>query len=272
MGDSATGQNFFCISFYDGTNDLLKYTGGNHRIYFKGEENRAAFEAFDAGQKQHIPNIGYNLYAYLKFIVDNYDTLPDVVVFCKNSIYPRHMREAEFARLCGRQVFTPLVDRTYWNRLAFPVSAICSDDGYLEINDSHYSRGRTGRYFSHFNDFFDFVFDGEARPDYLKFAPGANYVVPKVNIRLRSRAFYQNLLTLIAYEPLALECYFVERALEIIWTSAVAEAAIMSTPLDDKTLEDLQTHSARKASYIRLAGTKAAYAITNFLSKYWQHT
>jgi hypothetical protein len=267
MGASATSDNFFCISFYDGTDDLLKYTGGDHRVYFKGEKNRAAFEALGSGEKEHIPNIGYNIYAYLKFIIDEYDALPDVVVFCKNSIYPRHMRESEFARLCSRRVFTPLVDRTYWTQLAFPVSTICSDDGYLEINDSHYSRGRKGRYFSHFNDFYNFVFDGGARPGYLKFAPGANYVVPRENILLRSRVFYQNLLTLIAYEPLALECFFVERALEMIWTSALPEAAIMSTPLDGNTLETLQTHSDRRMSYMRWSMIKVSYSVTNTLSR-----
>tara|TARA_R110002020_G_scaffold3766_12_gene16604 strand:+ start:3351 stop:4169 length:819 start_codon:yes stop_codon:yes gene_type:complete len=272
MGASATGDNFFCISFYDGTDDLLKYAGAHYRIYFKGEQNRAAYEAFPSPQKEYVENIGFNLYAYLKFIIDHYDDLPEVVVFCKNSIYPRHMREGEFARLCSRKVFTPLVDRTYWNRLAFPVSATCADDGYLEINDSHYSRGRRGRYFSRFNDFFGFVFDQGTPPDFLKFAPGANYVVPRANILLRSRAFYQNLLTFIAYEPLALESYFIERALELIWTSSIPEAAIMSAPLDDKSLAALQTHPDRSPSVIDRIRTKSAYATTNFLAKLWQHT
>lgn len=272
MAASAARQNFFCISFYDGTDDLLKYTGGHHRVYFKGEKNRAAFAGVEVGQKEHIPNIGYNIYAYLKFIIDEYDALPDVVVFCKNNIYPRHMRETEFARLCVRKVFTPLVDRIYWNRLAFPVSTICSDDGYLEINDSHYSRGRRGRYFSHFNDFFRFVFDSGATPTYLKFAPGANYVVPRQHIRLRSRAFYQNLLTIIAYEPLALECYFVERALEIIWTSSIPEAVTMSSPLEDNTLKALQTHRDRRLSPIRRTAIRASYTTAYLISKFWQQT
>lgn len=264
--------NFFCVSFYEGDDDLLKYTGGNHRVYFKGEKSRAVFEAFAAGKKEYVENIGYNIYAYLKFIVDEYEALPACVVFCKNNTYPRHMRESEFALLCSRKVFTALVDNTYWDRLSFPVSAICSDDGYIEINDSHYSRGRRGKYFSRFNDFYDFAFDGRARPDYLKFAPGANYVVPRENILLRSRAFYQNLLTLIAYEPLALECYFVERALEIIWTSSVKEAGVMSAPLNDRTLEELQSHSDRRMSSFGWSMIKASYAVTNALSKIRQHT
>ncbi|MGV8951666.1 MAG: DUF3431 domain-containing protein [Cypionkella sp.] len=264
--------NFFCISFYEGDDDLLKYTGGNHRVYFKGEKNRAVFDDFAAGRKEYVENIGYNIYAYLKFIVDEYDALPACVVFCKNNIYPRHMRESEFARLCARKVFTPLVDHTYWTRLALPISATSSDDGYLEINNSHYSRDRTGRFFSSFNEFFDFVFDSGTTPDYLQFAPGANYVVPRENILLRSRAFYQNLLTFISYEPLALECYFVERALEIIWTSAVPEAQIMSTPLDDATLLQLQNQTARQMSSFAWATKKASYAVTNLLSKLWQHS
>lgn len=236
----------FCISFYEGDLDLLKYSGGSHVVYFKGEENRATYEAFADGPKQFLPNVGFNIFTYLTYILDHYDRLPPVVVFCKNSIYPRHVKEEVFARIVARNVFTPIVDRDYWNRLAFPVSVLCGDMDYLELNDEHYVLGREGKYFSRFADFYAFVFSGVDKPTYVKFAPGANYVVPRENILLRSRSFYENLRLFVAHGQHSLESYFVERLLEAIWTGDLREAPAMSEPLGDRALKALESSAAAR--------------------------
>ena len=40
----------------------------------------------------NIDNVGYNLTSYLNFIIDNYNSLPDVIVFCKDNIFRRHVK------------------------------------------------------------------------------------------------------------------------------------------------------------------------------------
>ncbi|MFC2970449.1 DUF3431 domain-containing protein [Acidimangrovimonas pyrenivorans] len=236
---AAPARRCFCISFYEGSLDLLKYADDDFFIYFKGEENRAAHEAFADERKAWIPNTGYNLHAYLDFIIRNYEDLPDIVVFCKNSTYPRHVSEAVFARLSQRNVYTPIVDPESWEGMRFPVAVRSSAGDFLEINDSWYARGRRGRYFDDFDSFFSFIFAGAACPTYLRFGPGGNAVVPRSNILLRSRAFYQNLLSFIDNEPLALESFFIERSFDAIFCAPFEESAEMRQVLDSEALAQL---------------------------------
>lgn len=236
---AAPVRRCFCVSYYEGSLDLLKYAGNDFFVYFKGAENRAAYEAFSDTRKAWIPNTGYNLHAYLDFIVRNYENLPDIVVFCKNSTYPRHVSEAAFARLSQRSVYTPIVDPESWVGMRFPVAVLSSAGDLLEINDSWYTRNRRGRYFDSFNAFFSFVFTGAECPTYLRFGPGGNLVVPRSNILLRSRDFYRNLLSFIDYEPLAVESYFVERAFDAIFCSPYEESAEMRQVLNADALTQL---------------------------------
>ena len=73
----------------------------------------------------------------------------------------------------------------------------------------------------HIYAFFYFSFPKARHPTDVKFAPGANFVVPKANILNRSRAFYRNLSLLIEYESHSLESFFAERALDAIFFSSL---------------------------------------------------
>jgi hypothetical protein len=148
---------FFCV-FFNGTLDLLKYTNSQFFVYFKGEENLKTYQSFSDSRKAWIPNSGFNLSAYLKFIIKHYYNLPDIVVFCKNNVYPRHVSEENFVRLSQRNVYTPIVETSAWDLIRFPIAAISSVGDYLELNNSFYSRKKKGRFFSNFNHFFQFIF------------------------------------------------------------------------------------------------------------------
>lgn len=253
----------FCISFFNGTLDLLKYTNSQFFVYFKGEENRSAFNEFPDLRKKWIPNTGFNLTAYLHFIIEHYDKLPDVVVFCKNNIYPRHVSEETFARLSQRNIYTNIVEPSSWDLIRFPISVISSAADYLEFNNSWYARKKKGRYFSNFNHFFRFIFPDSPIPTYLRFGPGANLVVPRSHILLRSKAFYANLSSFIAYEPHALESYFLERAFDAIFNSPFNESPLMTRPLQSIDLKGLELKAS--APIGRFAGVRRALS-TIFLA------
>jgi hypothetical protein len=256
-------NRYFCISFFDGSLDLLKHTNGEFFVYFKGEENRDAYQLFSDSRKAWIPNSGFNLSAYLNFIIERYYNLPDIVVFCKNNIYPRHVSEENFVRLSQRNVYTPIVETSTWDRIRFPIAAISSVGDYLELNNSFYARKKKGRFFSNFNHFFQFIFPYSPIPTYLRFGPGANLVVPRSHILLRSKAFYENLLFFIDYEQHALESYFIERALDAIFNSPFDENILMTKPLDSNTLKNLELKAGlpvRKFNIVRYALSRIYFA------------
>jgi len=101
-----TTKNFFCVSFYEGDLSWVPaISDGQYHIYAK---NKIGDLSVDPEKTTIVGNVGYNIYPYLKYIVDNYETMPDVVVFCKNNVFGRHVSRATFARLALRKVFTAI--------------------------------------------------------------------------------------------------------------------------------------------------------------------
>jgi hypothetical protein len=216
-------EPFFCISYFDGDLSWVeRICGKNYIIYSKGK-----LPLYVPENVVTLPNVGYNIYSYFTYIIDHYDVLPEIVVFCKNNVFDRHVSKELFISMCTRKIFTPIEEPKRWDKISFPASVISNDGGYLELNNNWYVTGYDRRYFQNFNAYFDFVFEFTRRPDYLRFAPGANYVVPKEHILLRSKNFYINLREFVAYAQYSCESHFVERSLIAIWTSVIKESSAM---------------------------------------------
>lgn len=86
------------------------------------------------------------------------------------------------------------------------------------------------------------------RPDYLRFAPGANYLVPREHVLIRSRAFYINLKEFVAHSRNSCESHFVERSLMAIWSSGLKESASMSRVLTVQELDVLARGCVERVS------------------------
>lgn len=226
-------NNFFCISFYEGDLSWVdEIARGRHVIYSKGKvsDSYAGLNIID------MPNVGYNIYSYLTYIIDHYESLPEIVVFCKNNVFPRHVSKNIFEDCASRKVFTPIEDPSRWGKIKFPVWLISSDGGYLELNNSWYARQFPRKYFSDYNKFYEFIFNTKVLPTYLRFAPGANYTVPRENILLRSKNFYINLKTFVGHSQFSGESHYVERSLMSIWNSTLKESDAMARILQPDEL------------------------------------
>ncbi len=223
---------FFCISYFNGDISWVESVcNNNYVIYAKCTSPSGA-----PSGSIIVPNVGYNIYSYLCYIIDNYEKLPELIVFCKNNVFERHVSRELFEKMCEREIFTPIEEPGRWNRLAFPVSGISSDGGFLELNNSWYVSNYDRLYFQNFDSYYDFIFDGAHHPDFLRFAPGANYLVPRANVLLRSKNFYINLRKFVAHSQYSCESHFVERSLIAIWSSALTESKQMNEVL---TIEKL---------------------------------
>ena len=248
---------YWCISYYDGDLTWLNdFSNGNYHVYLKDVQ---VPDGVDIDKITTIENVGYNIYAYMKFIVDNYNNLPELTVFCKNNTFPRHVSKEVFADLVNRKVFTCIEDPSMW-KLKYPDTMLSSDNGFMELNTSWYTDHHPTKYFSNFNEFYRFAFDHDRLPRYLRFAPGGNYVVPKEHILLRSKSFYQNLMNFVAHHQLSGESHIIERALYIIWNSTIQESTKMSRLLNDKDLSELEKNCLNNISLIRKIKVKT-YAI-----------
>jgi len=209
-------SNFLVVSNYN--NDIRwvpEYTD-NYVLYDRSDAVEIP-ALIDSKKVIKTPNIGYNLYDYFTFIIDNYDTLPDCTIFTKGNVFPRHVRKEYFDKIVNNNFFTPIEDykmhTPYW-----PTCFFAADGGFCEINNSWYTRHHPTKYFRSYDDFMDFCFKKPPKPRYTRFAPGANYIVPKANILKFPKIFYQNLRIFISHCQLPGEAHIVERALHTLWT------------------------------------------------------
>ena len=256
-------DNFFVISCF-GDNDLeplISYTGGNYHLYNKGTNYNITTSS---ERVSYIDNVGYNIYSYMKFIVDNYDCLPKLTVFCKNNVFPRHVSQDVFLKQSSRKVFTCIEEPSSW-KLKYPDTMLSSDNGFMELNTSWYTNYHPTKYFSNFNEFYKFAFDHDTSPRYLRFAPGGNYVVPKEHILLRSKSFYQNLMNFVSHHQFSGESHIIERALYIIWNSTIQESPKMSRVLSNDDFLELEKRNQNNVSFIRKIKIKIYTNIVNMV-------
>ncbi len=238
-------NNFLVVSNYN--NDVRwvpEYTD-NYMIYDRSE-NPILPEKIDLKKVIQAPNIGYNLYDYFTFIIDNYENLPDCTIFVKGNIFPRHMRREEFERVMNSASFMPLVDKRL-HRFRFPLSFFSSPPAsgiragniFHEINTSWYLKHFKNTYFNSYGHFLRFLYKNPTMPLYVPFAPGGNYIVPKATILKIPKIVYENLRLIISHDQLAGEAHLVERALYTLWTKDGELNPDIQKPLDENGIKEI---------------------------------
>ena len=177
------------------------------------------------GTSLRSPNVGENIYDMMRFIVENYKNLPDISIFIKGNLFSRseenggenyYTTKERFIRSLQSNYFLPI--ERYHETTSFDVNA----GGYIE--PSSFKTQTPSKYFTSYSELMEILFENPINPEYIRFAPGANYVVPKGNILKYSRGLYEKLMLYCAHcEIVCSEAYLIERALYAIWTEDLIE-------------------------------------------------
>jgi len=227
-------KNFLVVSNYNNNIQWVpEYT--DHYIVYDRSDSSIYTNNIDPHKIKKSPNIGYNLYDYFTFIIDHYDELPDVTIFAKGNIFPRHVTQTYFDRIMNNEYFTPIEDHRM-HKEKWPAGLFSADGGFCQLNGDQYLHNHPLRYFATYNDFLTFCYKDPLIPRYLRFAPGGNYIVPRENILKLPKIFYENLRLFISYCPLPGEAHIIERALYTLWMSNFELNDIMLTPVDASTM------------------------------------
>jgi hypothetical protein len=206
-------MNFLCVSNHN--NDLSwldKYPNG-YIIYDRSDSD----EHVKGRGYVKSPNVGYNIYDMMTFIIDHYDALPDYTTFCKGNIVPRHVSLGYFESVMNNRFYTPIFDYELHNP-EMPVCMFSSDGLWSERNDSWYLRAKNPRHFNDYNQLLVKCFSKCVIPKYVTFAPGGNYVLPREMILKYDVGFYKTLRGFIDYTQLPPEAHAIERLLHTMWT------------------------------------------------------
>jgi len=161
-----------------------------------------------------VKNIGSDHFDKFSFIIDNYDNLPEVAVYTKANIF-KYITEEEFDKVKDNKTFTPLLTkhhRTYSDEKG--VVCFYSGDGmYNELNNMWYLAAHPAKH-----DPFELqMFLGIADQEYVKFAPGSNYILPKEHILKHPKETYEYLRSMIDYDVYPGEAQIIERGMYELW-------------------------------------------------------
>jgi hypothetical protein len=199
---------FFILSRYDeDASWVLDYTD-NYIILNKGAPVEGGFKSIN------LPNIGGNQFDISWFIWQNYDNLPDIMIFTQAFPWD-HCNRDKFDSLIKNKFLTPLesyehLENTYAHR-------IDESGGYNEINNSWYIGAHNSTYniscrYSSYDEFMHKYFEDYKRQEYIRFSPGSQYLVTKEDVMKYPMNFWK-LLSLELPEKSMTEAHIVERAL-----------------------------------------------------------
>ena len=163
-----------------------------------------------------VENIGTDIADKFKFIIENYDNLPEVAVYTKANLF-KYCPKDEFDLLKDRKEFTPLLSqkhKTYSNKSG--VVCFYKDSIYWERNDlwflnAHPVKDEPNRV----NDLMFLL--GTWNMKYVPFAPGSNYLLPRENILKHPKEFYEKLRSYLMWDRYPGEAQIIERGLYLLW-------------------------------------------------------
>lgn len=188
-------------------------------------------------------NVGQNVYDIFDFSHKNYNNLPELVIFCRavflrpkddgipkydetgNKISNGNCSEEFFKKIVNNTFFTeihdfgPEVHERYKNQ-SRPASKLADDNfGYLELNNSWYVHSHPTKFFSNLDQLFSEIFENYTHLEYVRFSPGANYIIPKNHILKYNSFFYETMKKFIGWDVITGEAHMFERAIYTIFNS-----------------------------------------------------
>ena len=210
----------------------------NTVIYDKSDGGR---DFSHLGEVIESPNVGANQFDILRFIIENYENLPDMSIFIKGNLFSRgenyYTTEERFIQsLNATELFSIWVDK---NVLVGDLRH--TDHTPLEtLNDGRliqpvvwcdYSRNSDleDRHFSNHHELLDWCFVDPPKTNTIEFIPASNFAVPKEAILKYSKNVYEKMVSSLFYEPdpgydpTCAEAHIMERLFYLIWNEDLVE-------------------------------------------------
>lgn len=197
-------------------------------------------KTFGPSNLKKVDHVGHNLLDYLDWIDENFESLPELILFGKGNMVPRHIDQERLETILSAGVFSPLYSPPLDGNVK-NVRFIDSNGWYAESNSSWYASAKRHRYFTSLDDFGRFLFGNWTSPPYVSFSPGGCYLVESKRVAEAGRDVYRYLAETLRYDFFPTEAYMVERVLGNVFSLALQpnprfqsfeqyQAALMALP------------------------------------------
>lgn len=207
-------NKLFLINHYEKDFRWVTDYTENYLVYNKNK--KSPFRGHPA--MMDVDNFGVNIYDMFHFFYYNYYTLPDLIVLLQDDPFD-HCQKEIFDELIKRNRFTPL--ENYGTEPANGYEKRDFDGGFLEINNNWFipahnaTHGLSCKYDS-LDSFMNKYFSNYRHVDWIRFAPGGQYIVEKAQILHYPMRFWFWLM-LEFDKPNMTEAHIVERCLWMIF-------------------------------------------------------
>tara|TARA_R100000734_G_C3318980_1_gene113927 strand:+ start:6241 stop:6972 length:732 start_codon:yes stop_codon:yes gene_type:complete len=210
----------------------------NTVIYDKSDVDK---DLSHLGEVIKSPNVGANQFDILRFIIENYENLPDISIFIKGNLFSRgenyYTTEEKFVKaLNSTELFSIWVDKNVLvgdlrhtdytpletlnkGRLIQPV-AWCNYEHNSDLENRH---------FCNHHEVLDWCFVDPPKTNTIEFIPASNFAVPKEAILKYSKDVYEKMVSCLFYEPdsrydpTCAEAHMIERMFYLIWSEDLVE-------------------------------------------------
>ena len=165
--------NFVVARFNEDVSWLSKITlpDCEFKIYNKGEDNLS----YPSIKR---PNLGGDSETLINYIVENYDNLPDYVIFTQGNPFDHDFDIIDTINNHTNELFVPLTD------------TICEESIFGWYEDCVTRRPNEPEPKVRLVEFARALF-GDACPQRVKFAAGQQYIISKMIIRSQTKELYQ---------------------------------------------------------------------------------
>ncbi len=185
-------------------------------LIYDRSDSKDWLKDFDQSKIVYKENIGQVDYDKLSYLVENYDTLPDVFLWGKTNLF-KYISEEEFDKVKDNQFFTPLLTQNHkvYEDMYGPV-CYYSGGMYHERNNSWYREQFNYKYCKDYPEFARMF--KLPNPLYLPFAPGGNYILTKEVVYKYSQDYYRDMASILPYCREPAEAQMTERSYFNMWS------------------------------------------------------
>lgn len=197
----------YIVSRYNQDTDWLKEYTEDVVVYDRSKE--------PLEKAIRVENTGTDIADKFRFVIDNYDNLPEVAVYTKANLF-KYCPKEEFELLKDRKEFTPLLSLKH-KVYSDDKGLVCfyKDGIYWERNDLWYLTPHPVGELDNINELMLLL--GTWNMKYIPFAPGSNYILTKESILKHPKEFYEKLRSYLMWGVYPGEAQIIERGLYLLW-------------------------------------------------------
>jgi hypothetical protein len=164
---------------------------------------------YNKGEKLNVPNeimmdnVGREGHTYYKYIVDNYDNLPEYTIFLQGHPFDHSPNIIQNLSICAKPS---------WNR-PFKFLSETIHKNNLDFQKGYYPQCEK------IYDTHEFLFNSRKNRK-ITFGPGAQFMVSRDRILSRSKEYYEKIVKLLDYSSNPMEGHHIERFHSYIFNSS----------------------------------------------------